>query len=70
MPFGLNRTDLNVDHVNYRKGIPVTEPKSFGTAINLATKNFGNPVTLPVAYGNAVTLPKNFGNQENLAAGN
>lgn len=58
---GLNRTDLNTSHVNYRLGDPVTLPKSFGTAVNTATKNFGNPVTLPLA-GNAVTLPKSFGN--------
>ena len=62
MPEGLNRTDLNSTHTNYRLGIPVTLPHSFGTAVNLATKNFGNPVTLPVTYGNPVTLPHDFGN--------
>lgn len=69
MPHGLNRTDLNVSHVNYRKGDPVTLPKVFGTVVSLP-KNFGSAVTLPLTVGNAVTTPKNFGNQEDLAAGN
>lgn len=65
---GLNRTDLNSTHNNYRKGIPVTLPHSFGTVVNTATKNFGNAVTLPVVYGNPVTTPHDFGND--IIAGN
>lgn len=69
MPHGINRTDLNVSHVNYRKGIPVTTPKDFGAPVTLP-KNFGSAVTLPIANGNAVTTPKNFGNQEDTSIGN
>ena len=53
---GLNRTG------GYLRGFPVVEPLVFGTVINIATHNFGNLVTLPVAYGNPVIEPKNFGN--------
>ena len=53
---GLNRTG------GYLRGFPVVEPLVFGNVINIATHNFGNLVTLPVAYGNPVIEPKNYGN--------
>jgi hypothetical protein len=53
---GLNRTG------GYLRGFPVIEPLVFGNVINIATHNFGNLVTLPVAYGNPVIEPKNYGN--------
>jgi hypothetical protein len=56
MPRGLNRSG------DFRNGSPITLPLTFGTPVNTATHNFGNPVTLPQNFGNAVTLPKNFGN--------
>lgn len=65
---GMNRTDLNSTHNNYRKGIPVSIPHSFGTPVNLATKSFGTPVTLPVVDGSPVTTPHDFGND--IQAGN
>jgi hypothetical protein len=68
MPLGINRTDLDSSHTNYRKGTPVTLPKNFGNPVNTATKNFGNAVTLPVVYGSPVTTPHDFGND--IIAGN
>jgi hypothetical protein len=56
MPLGLNRTG------DFRNGVPITLPHTFGEIINTATHNFDNPVTLPKNFGSPVTLPKNFGN--------
>ena len=61
MPRGLNRSG------DFRKGTPITLPHEFGTPINLATKNFGNPVppVSPDQNSNPVTWtpdPAHFGN--------
>jgi hypothetical protein len=53
---GLNRTG------GYLRGFPITLPHSYGNQVNIVTHNFGNPVTLSVAYGNPVIEPKNYGN--------
>jgi len=53
---GLNRTG------GYMRGFPITLPHSYGNQVNLVTHNFGNLVTLPVAYGNPAIEPKNYGN--------